>query len=339
MDPRWKASLDGGVILCHGEEKLLQRRSLEGLLEEGLNPLFADFNRLVFDGENLDEETLFDAWDTLPLMDRCRILVVKDVMGFLEHNDQGSDKLLQRIHQSTPGCLVVFTEEGKKIDRKLRIIKALLQVGSMPYDPLTPPQLRQFLQEELETLRATMIPGVMESFIEGTKYFHKKTDVHLDDVVSELKKVALAAAGQPIDQTMIEGQLLDVLDQNVFDFMEELSNGRGTNAMKTLKKILEGGDDIYRVFPLIVRQVRLLLWTKCLLEEGYPPQSLGKTVGAPPFAIKRIVNQQRAFSQKFLRAAYEELALIDVRMKSGFLYPEVLIEMWVLRFVRGKRKS
>ncbi len=339
MDPRWKHLLDGGVILCHGEEKLLQRRSLEGLLEEGLNPLFADFNRLVFDGESLDEEALFDAWDTLPLMDRCRILVVKDVMGFLEHNEQGSKELLARIQNPSPGCLVVFTEEGKNIDRKLRIIKALLKVGSMPYDSLTPPQLRQFLEEELVTLHASMVPGAMETFIEGTKYFNKKTDIHLDDVVGELKKVAHAAAGQPIDNKVIESQLLDVLDQNVFDFMEELSNGRGTEALKTLKKILEGGDDIYRVFPLIVRQVRLLLWAKCLLEEGTPAQSLGKILGAPPFAVKRIANQQRAFSQRFLRTAYEELARIDVRMKTGFLSPELLIEMWVLRFVRGKRKS
>jgi len=85
---------------------------------------------------------------------------------------------------------------------------------------------------------------------------------------------------------------------------------------------------------MIIRQFRLLLQTRELIDSGYREADIAKQLGAHPFVVGKLMGQVRNFDQAQLEMIYHVLLDLDLAMKTGLTDPEVGLDVLVASLTR-----
>lgn len=127
----------------------------------------------------------------------------------------------------------------------------------------------------------------------------------------------LSETPQPI--TAEDVQLLSpyAAEANIFDLVDALGNRNGRRAAELLQKKLDEGAEPFLLFSMFVRQFRLLLQVKELVEEGLRAPAISKELRLHSFVAGKMVQQSQSFSLEQMERIYGHLLEIDVRVKTG----------------------
>jgi len=117
-------------------------------------------------------------------------------------------------------------------------------------------------------------------------------------------------------------------EANVFQMVDALSNRDSKLAQKLLHRLLED-DDPLRLFGMIVRQFRLLLLTKELINNGFGEAEIAKRLKIFPFVSRKLINQVRNFSMDDLINIYHQLLETDLSIKTGKIEGDTAINILV----------
>ncbi len=108
---------------------------------------------------------------------------------------------------------------------------------------------------------------------------------------------------------------------NVFDMVDALGQRQGKRALQLLNQLLEEEDPL-RIFGMVVRQFRLLLLGREVLDEG---GQVADRLHVHPFVAKKIIAQVRYFDRRTLESIYRRLAEIDEAVKTGEIEAETAL--------------
>jgi DNA polymerase-3 subunit delta len=98
-----------------------------------------------------------------------------------------------------------------------------------------------------------------------------------------------------------------------------------------LQRLLEQQDP-YSTFGMIVRQFRLLLQARQVLDRGGQRGDLLRALGVAPFVVDKLIGQARHFSLPDLEAIYHRLLNLDVTIKTSQSPPELALTTFVAAF-------
>jgi len=150
-----------------------------------------------------------------------------------------------------------------------------------------------------------------------------------DDILllrQEIKKLCTYVNGER-SITTADVQLLctAIPEEDIFAMVDAFSRGDAPQALHHLK-LLFAKQDYVRIFPMLVRQFRLLLLVKEALQEG-PPASVAARLGESDYVIQKLIQQNKRFSYQELERIYRALYEMDGEVKRGNLTPEVGLEL------------
>jgi DNA polymerase-3 subunit delta len=105
---------------------------------------------------------------------------------------------------------------------------------------------------------------------------------------------------------------------DIFRLVDSLGERNARRAMAQLHHLLRSGDrDAMGVFGMVVRQYRLLLQAKEILEQGGTAAEVKSRLGLPGFVAEKISVQSRHYGLGALERIYRRLLSMDTAMKSG----------------------
>ena len=113
--------------------------------------------------------------------------------------------------------------------------------------------------------------------------------------------------------------LTDVTGQaNIFKLVDAVGQGNGRKATAQLRYLLEQREyEPMQVFGMIVRQYRLLLQAKEVLDTGGDLGNVQDCLKLHPFVAEKMVVQARRYDLQSLEKIYCRLLKLDVAMKNG----------------------
>ena len=117
---------------------------------------------------------------------------------------------------------------------------------------------------------------------------------------------------------------------DIFELVDAVGERDGSKAIELLHRILEEGE-ITPVFGMIVRQFRLLLQAREIIDEGGDESQVAKQLGQHQFVARKVSMQSRHFSLLELETIYFLLQEIDVAMKTGRMDGETALDMFITR--------
>jgi len=122
---------------------------------------------------------------------------------------------------------------------------------------------------------------------------------------------------------------------DVFVMVDALALGDARQALRHLMRLLEE-QDAQNLFAMMVRQYRLIQMAKEARQKGITDgETLGRLLGAHPFAAQKAMNQATRYSFDHLSRIYHRLMEIDRMVKTTSVELEVAIQAFVAEMGRG----
>jgi DNA polymerase-3 subunit delta len=89
-------------------------------------------------------------------------------------------------------------------------------------------------------------------------------------------------------------------------------------------------EDAFGIWPMVVRQFRLLLLAREVIDEHGGLAEVQQALGAPEFVARKALEQARRFSLPTLEKIHHKLLEIDEAAKTGRMPLPVAMEMLVV---------
>ena len=122
---------------------------------------------------------------------------------------------------------------------------------------------------------------------------------------------------------------------DVFELVDALGSQNGRLAQKLLRRLLDERD-AFELFGLVLRQFRLLLQAREVMDEGGNLPEVTAALGQHPFVAEKIFGQARRFSMDSLRGIYRHLLVMDESAKTGVMTLDLSLETFVVELTRPK---
>ena len=311
------------VYLFYGDDELAINHAVDALYVQLGDPVTADMNTARFDGTTVTETELLNAAATLPFLAERRLVVVSHPLARLA--DKNSQKLFCQMLESLPDttALVLVVQDQKKFKQgewrwDTLSEKHWLREWCMAHKP------RAYLKD-FSLPQTGAMPGWIQSrAAEMGGKFDKEAAVELAGLVENNTRIAELEIGKLL--TYVNGErpvaLEDVqqltafkAEASVFELVDAMAERNTRKSLQVLHHLLDEQDE-QSIFPMVVRQFRLLVQTRALMDEGQGIEKIQSILKVAPFVAKKLYAQGSHFTLPQLKNEYRELHRIDIAAKS-----------------------
>ena len=297
--------------LFHGQDTYSQREFLAGLLAKEGDADMLSLNTTRLSGK-ISFNELQSACDAMPFLARVRVVIVEGLLAATP--DKAFLDRLAAYLPTLPATTRLFFLEPNDVTPNHRLF-----------------QLAE--KEKLGRVRHFELPkgGELDRWIRGHveagggRIAPQAVQLLAVNVGSDL-----AALGNEIDKLLLyagpEGTIAaeDVTrlspyaaEASIFDLVDALGARQSARVAALFQQKLNEGADPFYLFSMFIRQFRLLLQTRSLLDAGERPAGVTQQLKLHPRVAEKLVAQARGFSLPQLEHIYRRLLQIDVETKTG----------------------
>ncbi len=320
------------LYLFFGNDEAAMQRLTQALVDKVMETGMGDMNITRFQ-ENPRVEEVRDAAYMIPMFGDRRLILVTNAQDWVK-GAKNKDKLigmLEGLPDST-ALIIQLNLEYERRDWK---------------DFNNSHWLRKWVKDQPANVvfqRECSLPGFgqMPGFI--MKQASEKQGEFTPQAALELTRAIgtdTMVANQEIDKLLnyvdykrpIEAEdvrLLspDIAPISVFDMVDAIGERDLSNAAQLLHRLLEVEMPI-PLFGMIIRQFRLLILAREVLDQHGRTQEIEKALKVHPFVAGKVEKQASLFNMPQLKEIYHRLLNTDEAMKTGQMDPKLAIEMFV----------
>ncbi len=325
------------VALFYGDNRLeIEEALAEAVMACGEEGTL--LNRERFDAP-LDFDAFRRACATMPFLGGLggrRIIVVRDVLR------RGGPRLGERIAallpEVPPSTCLFFVEFGD-LPRNHPLLKWMEARKSEKGKPPAPPKvlLRRFPLPKTRALPDWIARRVARYGVAidraAAVLLARQIGADLLSLDQELRKLATYRGGEGRitreDVALLVPYTLD--GDLIFSVVDAIGARNSRQALVLLHRMLDApaAPNPWQVMAMIVRQFRLLIQTRWMLDHG-EAASIGARLGIRyDFIIEKLRRQSQLFSAEQLRRAYRLLLDYDRALKGGELRIETALDLLV----------
>jgi DNA polymerase III subunit delta len=314
--------------LLHGENGLQRQEALAQLIaESGLADDFRDMNTEILDGVITPSE-LRQACSVMPFLGEARIVIARNALS--ASRSDAVREILTVLPDVAPTTHLIFDEDkslpkNHPVFKQPHAIDITVQHFTVPDARSLPGWLVQrtrFRGGEIEPRAA----AVLAQNIGGNLRL-------LDQEIQKL----LLYTGERNEITVEDVQMMVPYIQSadvIFQLVDAVGQRDGRHAATYLHRLLEVGEHPLGIFGMIVRQFRLLIQIRWLIDQHYPQPQIVSRLKLHPYVAKKVTAQANWFTPSQLRQAYSLLMAADLSIKRGEAPADIALDMLVAQLTR-----
>jgi DNA polymerase-3 subunit delta len=312
------------VYLFSGEEEYLKEDALRRIKGALIQPEFLQFNYDLLSGKEIEGRELLNKLLTQPAGGGKRLVVIRDVQKL---SSSVREKIIEYLKSpSQDACLILWT---LKVDlRKKFYITIEKQGESVTFYPLRDRELSLWIRDHLSQRKKKISADALGLLID-------RVGNNLGEIAGELEKLLIRVGKRnEINLEDVENLVGAIKSHTIFELTDAIGKKREKEALNILSQMMDGGTSATEILYMVVRQFRLLLRTKNLLEKKFPEGKIIQTLALKPFVVKNLVKQVKNFSLKKLIESFDNLLQAEVEIKSSIKTPRMVLELLILKLCR-----
>lgn len=297
--------------LFHGKDTHSQREYLAKLTAKLGDPAMLDLNTTRLAG-NVTFRQLQEATAVMPFLAKYRLVIVTGLFA-AKPDKKFMDQLAAYLPQLPDTARLVFLESDA-----LPSNHALVKLAEQSENG----HVKQFDLPEGQALEKWIREQVAER--------HGRIQSHAVHLLAANVGSNLAALGNELEKLVLykgEGEEITAADVNllspyaaetsIFELVDAIGSRNSKRASLLLQQKFSEGADPFGLFPMFVRQFRLLIQVKELADAGKRPPAIGQELKLHSFVVGKLYQQSQGFSLPQLEQIYRHLLDIDVGAKTG----------------------
>ncbi|MGF2385805.1 DNA polymerase III subunit delta [Lentilactobacillus otakiensis] len=244
--------------------------------------------------------------------------------------EQNIDDFLEYLKHPEESTIMVIFAPYDKLDSRKKVTKALKKVATtIEIGKLRENEIKKLVTDKINSAGFQINPDALDRMVE-------LTGGKLTSMMSDLPKLLLYNNDtKVIDLESVNGLVSRSMEQNVFDLVNSVLQKNPKQSMDIYHQLILENDEPIRINAVLIQQFRLLLQVMILQKHGYSQGNLASTLKVHPYRVKLAMQTVRKFTYGQLRDAYIGLVDTERQMKSTRRPPELLFELFVLKFMKS----
>ncbi|KMT21633.1 DNA polymerase III subunit delta [Clostridium cylindrosporum] len=321
----------GNFVLIHGNDKEKIRNSEKYI--KSLVDNLCELNLVEIEGNSINIGIIKNACETIPVMATIRVVHIKSAGFLLENIDSTSKILLKEILEyakDIPEYTILLITHLDLIDKTNQILKVASNLGT-----LVEYKIPSYGKE---------LSAWIEDFLKGNGKSINKSDIFylaseisnsIDNMEKELQKlVDYTGDRNVIDRSDIDDIIHKTAESNIFKMSDYMFKRNARGALEILDTLVLQGEPYAKIMFMIIRQFRILYSVKLLLGDGINPREIMSKLKIQEFAYKGIVKIISTWDEKDIKLVLNDALSTDYDIKSGRVYPELGLELLILRICK-----
>ncbi len=321
------------IYLLHGEDELAISQEITKIQNKLGDPSMIEINTTRLDGRVVSLDEVATVVGTLPFMAKRRLVILTHPIARL--NSPASRQKFLSILEKTPDSTALLLIEYQKLtedrDRKKNKLhwleKWAADAGSRVYARVYPvPQgsaLTARVQEMAKAAGGQITPqaaGLLVSLVGD----------HLPALQQEINKlVAYTNYQRPVEDEDVEHLTGDRMHGDIFVLVDAVGSFDGKRAVDMLHRLLDEQEPI-SIFAMVIRQFRLILQAREVLDSGGSAGDVTRLLRLHPFVAEKVTGQAQRFSMALLVDIYHRLLDIDVAIKTGEMDGALALDTFIV---------
>ena len=324
------------VYIFYGDDELAIQNAMHTLFSQLGDPGTADMNTTRLDGAQVSEGDVLNAAATMPFLTERRLVFLSNGLSHLKNKtaQQRFCEMLDRLPQTAALVLDVNDQQRYKqggwqwelLSDKHWLMRWAQEAGPRAYTKAFPlPQAGEMPRwimnkaQELEGKFSLDAAQELAGLVENNTRLAAREIEKLLTYVDRLR---------PVDAVDVQNLTAFSGQVSVFDMVDALGQGNKPKATELLHGLLEQ-QDAFSIFPMVVRQFRLLLQAREILDEGKGVEHIQRELHLATFVAKKLNYQASRFHLEELKAHYRELLEIDIAAKTGEMHPALSLDVFI----------
>ncbi len=319
------------IFLLYGNDEFAIARKLKDFEAEFSDPTTADMNTTRLEARTMTENDLNNAVNAMPFLAPKRLVFLSNPSAkynnpasrkkFLEFVEKAPDTTKLIIHEiiepkeAEKHWLVKWAEKNKTLVRT--------QVFFLPKQRDMP----AWIVNEAKNQGGQIEPAAAARLAEMVGVDTRQAGMEI------AKLLAYVNWARPVRGSDVEAVCIVTSQQSVFDFVDALSQGNAKVAQKLLHRLLET-EDPFSLWGMVVRQFRLLIQAREILDGRGNKDDVARALGVHPFVAEKTTGQANRFSMEALEGIYRRLLTIDEQVKTSQVTLDLALDTLVMELAR-----
>lgn len=298
------------LYLFYGPETYLVSYYVDKLKNAVVAAGTEDLNLSVFEGIS-DQGRVRDACDSYPFLSEKKMIIWKNTGVFKKTTEEKTASFIEVV-AGVPdyACMVICEEEIDK--RYKKILNAVDSAGQIVEFPMQSPNdlvkwINGLMSEEgkqIESNAAYMLIDYCDS--------------EMGNIRNELDKLVMYSEAEArITESDVEKVCIKSLGQRIFDLVDAVGMKKTDKAIRYFNEMLQMKEPVSRILYMIAKQLRQMLETKALKQSGTSNEIIASMIKVPPFVVRKLYDQSRAFTENELVKAVKMCLDTEVSIKTG----------------------
>jgi DNA polymerase-3 subunit delta len=308
------------LYLLHGEDEFAISQYIAAILEKMGDPAMVELNTTRLDGRSTSYQELETAVSTLPFMGKRRLVLLSNPLAFLS-NSAAKERFLALIPRIPAAVALVLYENRYFWNKKDKKDKKFLWLAALPKEHGERVYLKEFPLPKGDKL-IQHIQGLAK---EAGGQISSPAARLLASLIGENPRLALQEIHKllayvnyqrAIEEEDVHAITADVGQGDIFAMVDAIGKRNGRLALQMLHRLLLEQDELL-IFGMVIRQFRLLLLSREVLDQGGQLKDVIRELKLHPYVGEKVVEQVRSFSMQDLEDIYHRLLELDVAVKSS----------------------
>ncbi|MFZ5883551.1 MAG: DNA polymerase III subunit delta [Chloroflexota bacterium] len=314
-----------------GNDEFAISRKLKDFESDFPDPTSADMNTARLDARSASEDDLNNAVNAMPFLAKRRLVFLANPSA--KYNNPSARKKFLEFIENAPDTtrLVMYeTVEPRDADKHWLVKWAEKNSGKIQTKAFMLPKLRDmtgWIVNETKNQGGQIEPRAAEMLKDMVGVDTRQAGMEIS------KLLAYVNWARPVTSQDVEAVCIVTSQQSVFDFVDALSNGNGKSAQHLLHRLLET-EDPFALWGMVVRQFRLLLQAREILDGRGGKDDVARALGVHPFVAEKTAQQAAHFSMETLEVIYRRLLKIDEGVKTSQVTLDLALDTLVVELTR-----
>ena len=320
------------VLILHGNDEFAIAGHISKLCAGLGDPSTADLNIARFDGRaGLDFEALNTAINAAPFLAPRRVMVLDHPIAAFA-SAPARKKFLDLLDKAQPSTTIALVEY-EELKRDHWLLKWALQAGARAgvhvYNMPKRWEMPRWIEAEAKKQAGKIDPDAAARLSEMVG---EDTRIAAQELTKLLTYVNFE---RPIRLLDVEKVSIVSAQGSVFELVDALGQNDGKKAQRVLHQLLED-EEAFELWGMVIRQFRLLLQAREMLDERASVPEIQKTLGLHEFVAQKVCKQAGRFSMSSLESIYHKLLEIDEGAKTSQVPLDLALDTLIVGLMQQK---
>ena len=300
--------------------------TLDALIKDYINKIIKkenidDINISKYNEDDLVSNIIEDA-RTISLFDDKKLIIVENELVFSSKKTIDTTELEQYVSNYNPNTILIFVVKSDTVDTRRKLYKLIKEKG----------KIEQFSKiTNINTYVKNLFDGYTINY-NTINLFIKRVGNDLNNLSNEAEKIKIYKIN---DKIITDKDIIDCthehIDINIFKFIDNIINKNKKESITTYKEMLKVGEEPIKIIVMLANQFRLMYQVKVLVSKGYTEDDIASLLNSKKYPVHLAIQKGYRYSSDILLKHLEELADLDIKIKSGDIDKNLALELFLLR--------